>query len=416
MVPTPQTARERAADRERLVDVTARLQALDSERSLRSQNAVKKLLETEQDLLYDRLSAYIYPVLTLPPEIVSEIFVHFLPVYPRRAPRKGRYSPVVLTQICRLWREIAVSTPRLWRTFKIFLRWSADDDADQVRALERSGSCPLSVHLASLATEPAPPILHKLMAHKNRWEHLKLAVYTPNLSAIVGPFPLLHTLTAVVWLMGRQAITHRSTAFRDAPLLRRVTLAGYEEIFRDMLPWAQLTVLVIEHIAETQCLRILALAPHLVYCDLTLRLVGENDAPSHVSLTQLKTLKFRTSVYHPHPTMLATFSLQVPALQRLHIYEALLTPDPVVTLRTLLLRWNCSPQEIRIAFPEHSIDIYSEALPSVLISSTHRFPVMIEWLPPETGSTNLGPEAANIHEDVWTSDSENASDSDEEEE
>ncbi|KAJ7742565.1 hypothetical protein B0H16DRAFT_1247778, partial [Mycena metata] len=72
--------------------------------------------------LRDRLNAYTYPVLTLPPEVMSEIFVHFLPVYPKRAPQKGLLSPSTLGQICCLWREIAFSTPQLWRTVKIFLR------------------------------------------------------------------------------------------------------------------------------------------------------------------------------------------------------------------------------------------------------------------------------------------------------
>ncbi|KAJ7705931.1 hypothetical protein B0H14DRAFT_2415857, partial [Mycena olivaceomarginata] len=53
------------------------------------------------------------PVLTLPNEIISEIFVQFLPVYPLSSPSTGPFSPTLLTQICRRWREIALTTPLL---------------------------------------------------------------------------------------------------------------------------------------------------------------------------------------------------------------------------------------------------------------------------------------------------------------
>ncbi|KAJ7178171.1 hypothetical protein C8R46DRAFT_988301, partial [Mycena filopes] len=384
MVDTPQqTPAERVADRKRLVDVATRI--LDLERSLQTLSGEKRLLEKEQNLLQDRISAYTFPVLTLPPEVVSEIFVHFLPVYPRRAPDKGLHSPVVLTHICHRWREIALSTPRLWRTFKIILRANDsedNDDANQVRAeewLQRSGSCPLTVELHSLRLEP-PLILQTIMAHSNRWQHLKIFTTMSNLPAIVGPFPLLRTLTATAWLLGPQTVTHWPTTFRDAPLLQRVALDQYEEVFRNMLPWFQLTVLVIQSITGTECLEILALAPRLVHCDLGVAWVGESHTQSHVlSLDQLKTLKLRSPVHGSDSTMLNAFVLQVPAVQRLHIAEAFLTPNPLGTLRALLLRWNCNPQEICIAFPKHGIDVYSEALPSILISSSRRQPTILRF-------------------------------------
>ncbi|KAJ7716293.1 hypothetical protein B0H16DRAFT_1801625 [Mycena metata] len=76
----PQAARaRRAADRERIADLAARI--IDLECSLRALRVEKALLEAEQDIIQDRLSAYTYPVLTLSPELVSEIFEHFVPVF-----------------------------------------------------------------------------------------------------------------------------------------------------------------------------------------------------------------------------------------------------------------------------------------------------------------------------------------------
>ncbi|KAJ7241858.1 hypothetical protein C8J57DRAFT_1019258, partial [Mycena rebaudengoi] len=68
----------------------------------------------ERENLQSRLDEYIYPVLTLPVDITSEIFIHFLPVYPSRPRYVDMLSPALLGQICRHWRDVAFGTPRLW--------------------------------------------------------------------------------------------------------------------------------------------------------------------------------------------------------------------------------------------------------------------------------------------------------------
>ncbi|KAJ7244348.1 hypothetical protein C8J57DRAFT_1015246, partial [Mycena rebaudengoi] len=71
-------------------------------------------IRDERKALQDELDAYKYPVLTLPLEVVSKIFLQFVPVYPDVAPAIGFLSPARLGQICRQWRGIAFSTPSLW--------------------------------------------------------------------------------------------------------------------------------------------------------------------------------------------------------------------------------------------------------------------------------------------------------------
>ncbi|KAJ7704542.1 hypothetical protein B0H17DRAFT_1224669 [Mycena rosella] len=99
--PTESTASERAADRARVERLEA--QILELQHTLGA-------LQQEKDLVQGRLDTYTYPVLTLPNEIVSEIFVNFLPVYPQRSPLSGPRSPALLAQICRKWRAIALET------------------------------------------------------------------------------------------------------------------------------------------------------------------------------------------------------------------------------------------------------------------------------------------------------------------
>ncbi|KAJ7762607.1 hypothetical protein B0H16DRAFT_1263925, partial [Mycena metata] len=68
---------------------------------------------TEEKITIQRsLDSIVYPVLTLPVEITTEIFVRCLPRY--SAYPSGNVAPMLLGRICRQWRNIACSTPRLW--------------------------------------------------------------------------------------------------------------------------------------------------------------------------------------------------------------------------------------------------------------------------------------------------------------
>ncbi|KAJ7716300.1 hypothetical protein B0H16DRAFT_1801660 [Mycena metata] len=385
------TARERAADRARIVDIAA--QITDLECSLQALRAEKKLLEAEQETLQDRLDAYTYPVLTLPPEVMSEIFVHFLPVYPERAPQKGLLSPITLGQICRLWRQIAFSTPSLWRTFKLSYAPGARCNATKL-------TTPTPKLLSNAPALVGSPSRWSMHTHRTRWEHLKLFVSVRNLPVIIGPFPLLRTLTTTVWVDGLHDETYRPATFHSAPLLRRVAIDNYKDIFLSMLPWSQLTVLVIKSIDINPCVHVLALAPNLVYCDLTCFRLGEGETPRQVTLARLKHLKLRgpDQLWDHTPILNPLGVLALPALQRLHIDEASLLPGPIAALQSLLSLWGSSPRDIGIGFPSQPFAMYPAALPKIVFSYTRHRSLAIrflEWQP----TTLVGLEAANIDEE-----------------
>ncbi|KAJ7704591.1 hypothetical protein B0H17DRAFT_13815 [Mycena rosella] len=116
---TESTASERVADRARIEGLDARIKEMEAQ--IQELQYAVGALQQEKDSVQGRLDAYTYPVLTLPNEIMSEIFVHFLPVYPQRSPLIGPHSPSLLGQICRKWRDIALSTPALWRAVRLTL-------------------------------------------------------------------------------------------------------------------------------------------------------------------------------------------------------------------------------------------------------------------------------------------------------
>ncbi|KAJ7701620.1 hypothetical protein B0H14DRAFT_2170412, partial [Mycena olivaceomarginata] len=56
-----------------------------------------------------------YPILSIPAEIMSLVFVECLDPPSTDDPcPTGRAVPLLLMQVCRRWRDIALSTRKLW--------------------------------------------------------------------------------------------------------------------------------------------------------------------------------------------------------------------------------------------------------------------------------------------------------------
>ncbi|KAK7014325.1 hypothetical protein R3P38DRAFT_1449319 [Favolaschia claudopus] len=137
----------------------------------------ERLSTLRADLLEvkDRLDSYTYPVLTLPSEITAEIFLQFLSLYRDFPPMSGPHSPIFLTTICRQWREVALTTPMLWRAIRL-PRVGPMSDAGRIEAaasavslwLRRSRSCPLSICVFGTAL----PIISALVPHLHHVENL----------------------------------------------------------------------------------------------------------------------------------------------------------------------------------------------------------------------------------------------------
>ncbi|KAJ7177100.1 hypothetical protein C8R46DRAFT_48468, partial [Mycena filopes] len=93
--------------RRRITEVDAEILAL--------RDALSKA-KLERKALKQHLSNYKYPVLTLPNEVVSEIFLQTVDGF---TSLRGRASPVYLGHICQRWRDIVLSTPSLWSSMGI---------------------------------------------------------------------------------------------------------------------------------------------------------------------------------------------------------------------------------------------------------------------------------------------------------
>ncbi|KAF7337311.1 F-box domain-containing protein [Mycena sanguinolenta] len=74
-------------------------------------------LEKRQEEVAARLNSIVYPILSLPTEITSRIFVECLP--DDGAPSYSGYAPLLLMLVCRQWKKIALSTCQLWSSLRI---------------------------------------------------------------------------------------------------------------------------------------------------------------------------------------------------------------------------------------------------------------------------------------------------------
>ncbi|KAJ7085008.1 hypothetical protein C8R43DRAFT_1051640 [Mycena crocata] len=108
-----------------LAEINAQLTQLSSPWQISVEKRIalheKRAALTEEKIrLQNSINSFTYPILILPTEITSEFFVCCLPDTPT-LPDEA-IAPMLLTRICRQWRQIALDEPRLWASLKIDAR------------------------------------------------------------------------------------------------------------------------------------------------------------------------------------------------------------------------------------------------------------------------------------------------------
>ncbi|KAJ7770641.1 hypothetical protein B0H16DRAFT_1881620 [Mycena metata] len=357
---------------ERNLVVNLDVQIMDLEREIPVPEHSLSALRAHRTLAQTRLDSYKYPVLTLPNEIVCEIFVHFLPVYPKPAPLAGTLSPTTLTHICRKWRDIALATPTLWRAAYLSIN-EEDEIADsdifipfiqQLQELDvwlnRSRCCPFSIEIEE--TFDSPRNFFFSSAQCARWEYLRVSLVNRPFLAIAGPLPLLRHLDIAVEEPG----VGDPVVFPEAPLLRSATLndLALETV---ILPWAQLTSLTLHFVYPHECVPVLQQTSNLVYCKL--RLLKNTGPWPDVTLPRLESLALVP--FNSDNIVLGYLeTLITPALRELQIDENLLdVEDPIHSLTSFISKSGCKLREMYISGTRNvSQDLYSRAFPSVRLS------------------------------------------------
>ncbi|KAJ7123950.1 hypothetical protein C8R43DRAFT_1241019 [Mycena crocata] len=349
-----------AVDRTRLANLRVRIHDIEE-----AVSALRK----EKNSLQARLDAYKYPVLTLPNEIVSEIFTQFLPLYPICPPSTGLLSPMLLTKICRRWRQIALSSPALWRA--ISLPFGMPDSERRTECLTewlaRSCSLPLSIQMISGGHEITPVDWAIIVPHRVRWQLLNIRTRQPTDLGFLGhPMPLLRQLD-----LSLSPCPSERAIIQQSPQLCTATLGRSSSYV--ILPWAQLTVLTLPCMFSWECAVVLQECLNLVHCQIILVSSEGEDDLDPINLPTLKSLalvKF-ASEEHAGTRLLETFT--VPALSTLQISDEFLAPGPIGTLDAFFESSGCKPQDVCITGRRSlSRASYRAAFPSVTFSFKRR--------------------------------------------
>ncbi|KAJ7125446.1 hypothetical protein C8R46DRAFT_1147051 [Mycena filopes] len=261
----------------------------DLRRRLASLDATIAALTAERQKLQAASDAVVYPVLSLPTEIAAAILLCCCdPGVPSRPdPSKG---PLLVTQICGEWREVATHTPEIWQS----LEFTTDNERVELLDLwlARSGDAPLNLTLYSWDPARTEPFMAASILHAHHWQDVKfglpLAAYL-SLDLTSVSLPILRSISL--------DITHRphdgatgTVAVTNAPLLHHVRINAHSEVKVD-LRWSQITTLTLHAVDLTECISTLRRCPDLV--KLTVFTIG--DAPtqfdSSVVFSALETLE-----------------------------------------------------------------------------------------------------------------------------
>ncbi|KAJ6615730.1 hypothetical protein B0H10DRAFT_2039895 [Mycena sp. CBHHK59/15] len=286
-----------------------------------------------------------YPVLTLPLEITTEIFIRCLPLLGDCQPDRNS-APMLLLRICRSWSMIARATPALWATLTLDINrlpvalYATGRFEEFVQTwLGRALGHRLSLYLqgyvgGELATGR---LYHAIAPLATQIYHLELRMdknfYARGSDIRALTFPSLHTLT----VLGGNTVGDPIQNFRDAKQLREVHLMNSTALSHILLPWTRLTIFTGSYFSDTECLNVLRSAPFLVNC--TFEFIQTDNTVHPVPLCHLSLQDL--TIHGSFGAVLQ--SLDLPALRKLHLDRVILhTQDVSSFLSRSSVSWRTS--------------------------------------------------------------------------
>ncbi|KAJ6509102.1 hypothetical protein DFH09DRAFT_1436700 [Mycena vulgaris] len=177
----------------------------------------------------DALESIVYPILTVPPEITTEIFIHYIALNPLVDLHDSRSGPLLLASICRTWRSIAINLRPIWSRIQISPTPQSLSSTKELLQcwLPRAGSHPLDLDIDTSA-DGVDDLINALAPSSTQWRNFcfrpKLPIVLP-ISDLQGCIPLLRKLSVipgVLYEMDDAPNLPPITAFLEAPQLRDI--------------------------------------------------------------------------------------------------------------------------------------------------------------------------------------------------
>ncbi|KAJ7051557.1 hypothetical protein C8F01DRAFT_638841 [Mycena amicta] len=318
--------------RSHIAEVETRI--ADLERQLAPLRAYKTQLE-------DELRAIVYPILTIPAEIIAEILCHAVA-------RASIKCILAVTSACEVWRSIALSTPRLWNASYHSAYSRPKDPANLLKLwLSRSGRLPLN--LTVFVRFDGERILAAMTKHISRWCRVDLVQRSPC-GCIYGSLEggQLPSLA----LHGDVPLPNLDAA--SCPKWRTVILCRSSVVPSVLLPMlSHVTCLKLHDVASDVLLRML---PYFTAVE-TLSIESARLQFPPIILPHVHTLR--------HHAVGLLHNLSLPALKNLRISP--FSVPPLEELEPFLIRSGCTLQRVHLAsFDGSGVLGFLRAVPSVL--------------------------------------------------
>ncbi|KAJ7686796.1 hypothetical protein B0H17DRAFT_704105 [Mycena rosella] len=314
-----------------------------------------------------------HPILEVPPEILSEIFIECLPIY-SATPDPWR-APLLLGAICRDWRKTALSTPRLWSSFILPVNLGrVTEDSGIIQLFEywlfRGGSCPLTMVISCYhgTSESAPSgllpasLLRALSDCSSRWHDVNLVLPFADFYRLQTNegLPLLSRLAikAVTVQDGTPDSTPPSLLelFGNAPVLQDVHLGDGFSLSIVTLPLSQLRYFDSRMATTHHYLHVLRQTPNLVEIALDLHTLHSVDMPSAPIYSNIKSLTLRSFQLWENTFLDVLGFLACPALETLVITGYAFAPISPEPLLRFLSRSSPPLREFVVDFPHSGSD------------------------------------------------------------
>ncbi|KAJ7684287.1 hypothetical protein DFH06DRAFT_1027112 [Mycena polygramma] len=335
-----------------------------------------RLLCEERDRIQKKLDDIVYPVLTLPNEITSDIFLQCLLDDTTAVRPSNATAPLLLGMIRRQWRSIALSTHRLWASLDLTSYFSQKFHDSLSMWLSRSGSCPLTLVLSHWPSSEAvfvDDFISVLMQHAHHWSDVEIALPLGALSRLFddfsGGYPLLKRLQVSETGHEGDFGLCSFSALKTCPKLRellsnQITL---KVPLTQGIPWSQLTRFQGNRFSTLEACEILRNAPSLEeYALESFRDDVIVSGPVIGILPKLRSLKFLGIFRGKETGDFGIFDLvTLPALQKLQ-FE--LDEDNASRFSSLISRSSCSLTELRVCsrVDESNFIRCLEALPHLI--------------------------------------------------
>ncbi|KAF5384659.1 hypothetical protein D9757_007482 [Collybiopsis confluens] len=347
----------------------------------------------------------------IPPETLGEIFQWCLPLDTEYGVRSMEYAPLLLTTICREWRHIALSSPRLWSSLHIYFHPHLRDDVRSRRVagveswLRRSGGLPKAISLCgysfgshrpafvrsrSKSPNTLVPLLKSLISFGDTLQHLSLSLNANDLLAFQELIPPSSSFTSLTTFkfedLGHSSISATKLGLEALPPflsrmpalqtleIKKLTGRGDVQFHTLHSRWNMLTNLSIlpsldpadlfSILAQTRALKTLAVGITVTAADF--------DASSLPPASLIDLVRLELTIEVNRPPNFFPFNLgreEVDKEQNLQVacISALLSRVTCPALRTLYLSWRSVLAPVTqapiIDFPVRALDTLGLEIP-----------------------------------------------------